>query len=93
VTDGTKAADVVAAWQGAYAEEPFVEVWPEGLPSLRTSVQRNVVALGAADVSVAGEALVLVVASFDNLTKGAAGQAVQNANLMLDLCEREGLPG
>jgi N-acetyl-gamma-glutamyl-phosphate reductase len=93
VTDGTKAADVVAAWQGAYAEEPFVEVWPEGLPSLRTSVQRNVVALGAADVSVAGEALVLVVASFDNLTKGAAGQAVQNANLMLDLCEHEGLPG
>jgi N-acetyl-gamma-glutamyl-phosphate reductase len=93
VTEGTKAADVVAAWQGAYAEEPFVEVWPEGLPSLRTSVQRNVVALGAADVSVAGEGLVLVVASFDNLTKGAAGQAVQNANLMLGLCEHEGLPG
>jgi len=34
---------------------------------------------------------VLVVAAFDNLGKGAAGQAIQNANLMLDLCEHEGL--
>jgi N-acetyl-gamma-glutamyl-phosphate reductase len=35
--------------------------------------------------------LVLVVAAFDNLVKGAAGQALQNANLMLGLCEHEGL--
>jgi len=35
---------------------------------------------------------VLLVAAFDNLMKGAAGQAVQNANLMLGLDEREGLP-
>ena len=34
----------------------------------------------------------LLVAAFDNLVKGAAGQAVQNANLMLGLPETEGLP-
>lgn len=92
VQEGVAAADVVAAWDAAYGEEPFVEVWPEGLPSLRTSVSRNVVALGASDVAGVDAPLVTVVASFDNLVKGAAGQALQNANLMLGLCEHEGLP-
>jgi N-acetyl-gamma-glutamyl-phosphate reductase len=83
---------VIAAWQGAYGEEPFVEVWPEGLPSLRSVVGRNGLALGAAAVEGVTAPLVLVVAAFDNLVKGAAGQALQNANLMLGLCEHEGLP-
>ncbi|MGH7447628.1 MAG: Asd/ArgC dimerization domain-containing protein, partial [Longimicrobiales bacterium] len=85
------AADVVASWNEAYGSEPFVEVWAEGLPSLQTSVGRNVVALGASDVAGLEMPMVVVVASFDNLVKGAAGQALQNANLMLGLCEREGL--
>jgi N-acetyl-gamma-glutamyl-phosphate reductase len=92
VREGARAADVVAQWQEQYGEEAFVEVWEEGLPTLRTTTQRNAVALGAADVSGVAEPLVTVVASFDNLVKGAAGQAVQNANLMLGLCEHEGLP-
>ena len=92
VAGGVTAADVVATWRGAYEAEPFVEVWQEGLPSLRTTVQRNVVALGASDVQGVDTPLVLAVASFDNLVKGAAGQAVQNVNLMLGICEHEGLP-
>ncbi|HSK19059.1 MAG TPA: N-acetyl-gamma-glutamyl-phosphate reductase [Longimicrobiales bacterium] len=91
VAAGVSAADVVAGWNVAYAAEPFVEVWPEGLPTLRTGVQRNVVALGASDVIGVEQPLVLVVAAFDNLVKGAAGQALQNANLMLGVCEHEGL--
>jgi N-acetyl-gamma-glutamyl-phosphate reductase len=55
-------------------------------------VGRNVVSLGAADVEGVTSPLVLVVAAFDNLVKGAAGQAIQNANLMLGVCEHEGLP-
>jgi N-acetyl-gamma-glutamyl-phosphate reductase len=86
------AAAVVAKWQDAYAEEPFIDVWAEGLPTLRTTVGRNTVALGAADVMGLDAPLVVVVASLDNLVKGAAGQAIQNANLMLGLCEHEGLP-
>jgi N-acetyl-gamma-glutamyl-phosphate reductase len=88
---GADAGAVLAAWRGAYAGERFVEVWDDGLPSLRPVVGRNVVALGA--VAVAGVAgLAMVVAAFDNLVKGAAGQALQNANLMLGLDEWEGLP-
>lgn len=91
VAAGVSASDVVSGWNAAYAEEPFVEVWPEGLPTLRAGVQRNVVALGASDVIGMEQPLVLVVAAFDNLVKGAAGQALQNANLMLGVCEHEGL--
>jgi N-acetyl-gamma-glutamyl-phosphate reductase len=75
-----------------YAGEPFVDVWSEGLPSLRGVVGRNTLALGACAVEGVAPPLLLVVAAFDNLVKGAAGQAVQNANLMMDLCENEGLP-
>lgn len=91
VVDGACAADVAGHWHDAYGSEPFVDVWSEGLPSLQTSVHRNVVVLGASDVAGLEQPLVLVVVSFDNLVKGAAGQALQNANLMLDLCEHEGL--
>jgi N-acetyl-gamma-glutamyl-phosphate reductase len=89
---GAAQGDVVAEWSGAYAEEPCVDVWQEGLPSLRATAGRNVVALGAAAVQGVAAPLLVAVASFDNLVKGAAGQAVQNANLMLGLCEHEGLP-
>jgi N-acetyl-gamma-glutamyl-phosphate reductase len=89
---GVGAAEVRAAWQSAYGNEPFVDVLDDGLPSLRHTVHRNTVALGAADVQGLDAPLVLVVASLDNLVKGAAGQALQNANVMLELCEDEGLP-
>lgn len=91
VAGGARAADVVSHWNEVYGGEPFVEVWREGLPSLRTTVSRNAVALGASEIGGV-DSMVLVVASFDNLVKGAAGQALQNANLMLGLCEHEGLP-
>ncbi|HEX6307785.1 MAG TPA: N-acetyl-gamma-glutamyl-phosphate reductase [Longimicrobiales bacterium] len=91
VTASVSAAEVVSRWGMAYGGEPFVEVWQEGLPSLRTTVGRNTVALGASDIAGV-DSMVLVVASLDNLVKGAAGQALQNANLMLGLCEHEGLP-
>jgi N-acetyl-gamma-glutamyl-phosphate reductase len=92
VPNGTRASDVITRWREQYDEEPFVEVWEDGLPTVRATTLRNTVALGAADVAGVAEPMVVVVASFDNLVKGAAGQAMQNANLMLGLCEREGLP-
>jgi N-acetyl-gamma-glutamyl-phosphate reductase len=91
VVAGVGAGDVIAAWESAYASEPFVDVWNEGMPSLRSVVGTNLVALGAADVEGVTQPLVMVVAAFDNLVKGAAGQALQNANLMLGLKEGEGL--
>jgi N-acetyl-gamma-glutamyl-phosphate reductase len=78
-------------WGEHYSEEPFIELLGEELPSLGAVVGRNVVALGFAEVEIAPPML-LVVAAVDNLLKGAAGQALQNANLMLGFPETEGLP-
>ncbi len=79
-------------WADAYAGEPFVEVREAGaLPSIVDAVHRNVVVVGVAGVEVDPPTLLVVVA-LDNLVKGAAGQAMQNANLMLGLEETEGLP-
>ena len=92
VCDGVTAAALRAACRTQYADEPFVDVYESGLPSIRDVSGRNVVALGFSDVQNVGAPMVLVVAAFDNLLKGAAGQALQNANLILGLTETEGLP-
>ena len=85
------ASDAVGLWTDFYGEEPFVEVKRE-LPQLKDVVGRNVVSVGFADVQGVDVPLLLVVSALDNLVKGAAGQAVQNANLALGLDERGGLP-
>jgi N-acetyl-gamma-glutamyl-phosphate reductase len=89
---GADRAAVLAAYRDAYGQEPFVDVLADGLPGLRETTGRNVVMLGAAPVTGVDAPLLLVVAAFDNLMKGAAGQAVQNANLMFGFEETEGLP-
>ena len=79
------------ALASAYAGEPFVHVLPEGRwPSTAATVGSNAVHLQAAADTHAGRAV--VVAALDNLVKGAAGQAIQAANLMLGLPETAGLP-
>lgn len=92
VRAGFDRAALLELYDEAYRAEQFVDVWHDGLPSLRDAVGRNIVALGVAEVQSVPEPLLLVVAAFDNLLKGAAGQAVQNANLMFGLAEGEGLP-
>ena len=81
---------VRAALADAYAGEPFVHVLPEGhWPTTAATVGSNAVHLQAAADAHAGRAV--VAAALDNLGKGAAGQAVQAANLMLGLPETAGL--
>jgi len=78
------------ALAAAYADEPFVHLVPEGhWPSTAATAGSNAVHLQAAADDHAGRAM--VVAVLDNLVKGAAGQAVQIANLMLGLPETAGL--
>ncbi|MAM23843.1 MAG: N-acetyl-gamma-glutamyl-phosphate reductase [Rhodobacteraceae bacterium] len=73
-----------------YAEEPFLQVLPFGeTPSTRHIRGSNFCHLGVVGDRIEGRAI--VVAALDNLTKGSSGQALQNANLMLDLPETEGL--
>lgn len=84
-------ANPLEIWQQAYAGEPFVEVTKEA-PSLRDVVRRNVVCLSVTEAADIRQPTLIIVAAIDNLMKGAAGQAVQNANLMLGLEETLGLP-
>ena len=74
----------------AYESEPFLRVLPFGaLPSTRDIAGSNFCHIGVIGDRIAGRAV--VVAVLDNLTKGSAGQAIQNANLMLGLDEATGL--
>jgi N-acetyl-gamma-glutamyl-phosphate reductase len=83
-------ADPRAVLADAYAGEPFIRVLPEGQwPSTAATLGGNAVHLQAAADAHAGRAV--VVAAEDNLVKGAAGQAIQIANLMLGLPEGAGL--
>jgi N-acetyl-gamma-glutamyl-phosphate reductase len=87
--DGDPAA-VHATLARAYADETFVKVLPMGrLPSTRDVRGSNFCHLGVAGDRMPGRAVVVSV--IDNLTKGSSGQAIQNANLMLDLPETAGL--
>ena len=83
--------DATEPLRAAYANEPFIEVVPEQ-PRLRDVVHRNVVRMTATMIVGTRAPVMLVTSAIDNLVKGAAGQAVQNANLMCALDECTGLP-
>lgn len=84
-----RTADLLGELRDAYESEPFVRVRGEDapLPTLRDVQRTNQVHV---TVRSFGERVVLV-AVIDNLVKGASGQAVQNANVMLGLPETAGL--
>jgi N-acetyl-gamma-glutamyl-phosphate reductase len=87
---GATAGAVRDALARAYEGEPFVCVLPEGRwPATAATAGSNAAHLQATADPHSGRAV--VVAAIDNLGKGAAGQAVQNANLMLGLAETAGL--
>ncbi|WP_182113674.1 MULTISPECIES: N-acetyl-gamma-glutamyl-phosphate reductase [unclassified Actinotalea] len=88
---GVDAGAVREAWVGAYADEPFVHVLPEGQwPSTASTVGANTALVQVAVDERAGR--VVAVCALDNLVKGTAGAAVQSMNLALGLPETLGLP-
>jgi N-acetyl-gamma-glutamyl-phosphate reductase len=88
---GVSAADVRAAWQLTYADEPFVHLLPEGeFPKTADVLGSNVTLIGLAVDEAADR--VVVISAIDNLVKGTAGAAVQSMNLALGLPETTGLP-
>jgi N-acetyl-gamma-glutamyl-phosphate reductase len=90
VRGSVSAADVRAVLADAYADEPFVRVLPEGQwPQTSSVFGSNAAHLQCAVDAHSGR--VIVISAIDNLGKGAAGQALQNANLMLGLPETLGL--
>jgi N-acetyl-gamma-glutamyl-phosphate reductase len=87
---GSDTDDLRAALAHAYAAEPFVHLLaPDQWPTTKATAGSNAVVVQAGADLHAGRAVVSV--ALDNLGKGAAGQAVQNANLVLGLPETCGL--
>jgi N-acetyl-gamma-glutamyl-phosphate reductase len=84
------AADLITLYEAFYDGEPFVRVLPEGiLPSTAHVRGSNFCDIGIAVDDRTNR--LIVVSAIDNLVKGAAGQAVQNMNLMCGLPETLGL--
>ena len=84
---GSGAEDVRACLRQVYTSETFVRVYDRGQPELNRVQHTNYCDIA---VAPAGDHVVLT-SAIDNLGKGAAGQAVQNMNLMLGLDEEAGL--
>ena len=90
----TKDVDFQALFEERYAKEPFVDVMPEGShPDTRSVRAANTcrIAVHRPPESAKRSDTLVVLSVIDNLVKGAAGQAVQNMNLMFGLPETAGL--
>jgi len=86
---GTTTAQVSQAFERAYAAAPFVRITGEALPEIKHVAHTNFCDIGW-KVDEAN-ARVFLASAIDNLVKGAAGQAVQNMNLVMGFAETEGL--
>ena len=89
---GLKTKDLENIFQSTFAEEPFIRILPKGT----LSHTRNVRGTNMCEISFApsrSSKQFIIFTAIDNLVKGAAGQAIQNMNLMLGLEETMGLLG
>lgn len=85
-----KEADLQGIFENRYRAEPFVDVMPSGShPETRSVRGANICRIALHRQQ--GSDMVIVLSVIDNLVKGAAGQAVQNMNLMFGLPEAAGL--
>ncbi len=90
VNAGVSSAAVRDCLNGFYRDAPFVRICPEGRPP----DTRNVRGSNYCDIGLHLEqktGRLILMSAIDNLVKGAAGQAVQNMNLMMGLEETQGL--
>jgi N-acetyl-gamma-glutamyl-phosphate reductase len=84
------AESILEVYEHRYVSEPFIRLYNPGhLPDLRGVARTNFCDIGVTADARTGRAV--VVSAIDNLVKGAAGQAIQNMNLMLGYPETEGL--
>ena len=89
LTRGTTEAQVAGALEEAYRDAAFVRLTGAALPEIKHVAHTNFCDIGWKVDDARGRLVLIVV--LDNLVKGAAGQAVQNLNIVLGLDERTGL--
>ncbi|MDH5183693.1 MAG: N-acetyl-gamma-glutamyl-phosphate reductase [Gammaproteobacteria bacterium] len=85
-----RSVDIQSLYEQRYANEPFVDVLPAGSHAETRSVKGSNICRIAVHRPQDGD-IVVVLSVIDNLVKGAAGQAVQNMNIMFGLEESQGL--
>ena len=86
---GTSAAAVAQAFEKAYADAPFVRITGDALPEIKHVAHTNFCDIGWKVDEATGR--VFIVSVIDNLVKGAAGQAIQNFNVMYGFDQKAGL--
>ncbi|MEP7272004.1 MAG: N-acetyl-gamma-glutamyl-phosphate reductase [Acidobacteriota bacterium] len=87
---GVRREDVLAVWRERFSTSPFVRIFgDEQLPEIKFVANTPFVDIGLEVDPDSGRAI--IVSAIDNLLKGAASQALQNANLALGLDERAGM--
>lgn len=86
----TSQVDLQQLFEDCYADEPFVDVLPKGMHPETRSVKGSNYCRIAVHQPQNGDT-VIVLSVIDNLVKGAAGQAVQNMNIMFGFAETAGL--
>jgi N-acetyl-gamma-glutamyl-phosphate reductase len=89
VAPGTTSERVAAALESAYGREPFIRLTGDALPEIKHVAWTNFCDVGWR-LDAASRRLILV-SCLDNLVKGAAGQAIQNLNVVCGFDERTGL--
>jgi len=90
LNDKISLTDIHKIYQRFYKTEPFVRILPQGQqPELKSVTHTNYCDIGLA--LSANKKLLVITSVIDNLVKGAAGQAVQNMNIMKGFKEEEGL--
>jgi N-acetyl-gamma-glutamyl-phosphate reductase len=81
--------EVAALYRDFYRQAPFVRVLDAGVPEIQAVAHTNYTEIG---FSLDGDGTrMIIVSALDNLVKGAAGQAIQNMNLMFGFAEGTGL--
>ena len=90
--EGVDEGDLLRCWQEQYEQEPFIHILPKGTwPQTKFCSGSNHAFLQLTVDQRTGNAI--IIATIDNLMKGAAGQAVQNMNLVMGCPEGQGLQG
>ncbi len=88
--DGVTRGDILKVWQETFADAPFVRVFAESqMPEIKFAAGTPFCDIGCAVDEASGQAI--IVSAEDNLLKGAASQALQNANIALGFDEGAGI--
>lgn len=85
--EGVDADKIAKIYEEYYGNEPFVRTHAKAIPEIRNVAHTNYCDIGFRIV----DGKIVLMSTIDNLLKGAAGQAIQNMNLMLGFAETEGL--